>query len=211
MASSNGKLNLTKIKACLAAQNSLRQMSKEELATCTLSNAQAAVVLDVDPKTLAAAKKNRMDKLDSKQSISPISLESISFIDPDPYVRYPAIELLNFLDRCAYAAQLHPLSQHKASNYPKNIAPKKLLAFQSWLTESDPGELWPFCIPKSGRPIDLVTAIELQQTHEIVEWMTIREFGRRAADAAEEDFSRRERAILEGTARKEDQASQRRL
>lgn len=210
MASATGVLNQRRLDACLSAQEMLRNKPKAKLATCTLSNAQAAAVLDVDPKTLAAAKKNREDMLNSKKSISPISLESISFIDAEPYVRYPAIEILNFLDRRGYASQLHPLSQHKASNYPADIAPTKLLAFQTWLTGADPGELWPFCIPPSGRPIDLVAAIELEQTHEIVEWMTIREFARRAADAADEDFSRRERASLEGTAGQQDKAGQRR-
>ena len=187
-----------KNKAILAARGFLRSMSEEEAKSFSYSTAAASVILDVDAGSLADARKARLKALAQTIDIHPLSWESIHFLDMQPKEKYSAIELRNFLDRKGHANSLHVNSQKLAAMYPPEIAPSTLIGFQTWLAQSDLDELWPFCIQDSGRPLDLLAAMQLDQTTEMVEWMTIREFGVRAADAASQDFHVRQRKAITG-------------
>ena len=59
-------------------------------------------------------------------------------------------------------------------------------------SESTYRRLWSFCSQVSGRPLELIAAMQMNETTEIMEWLTIREFGTRAADAAFEAFHDRQ-------------------
>lgn len=186
-----------KRKAILAARAALRALPKEDLKSFTYSTAAASVILNVDAGTLSDDRDSRVIALKQKLDIHPLSCQSIHFLDTQPKAKYPAIELLNFLKRHEYAISLYPNLQKDASMYPPEIAPRVLMGFQSWLVQSDPDELWPFCIQASGRPLDLIAAMQVDQTTEVVEWLTIRKFGKRAADAASQDFHLRQSNDIE--------------
>jgi hypothetical protein len=189
----------TKHKAILAARAMLRLIPEDEVKSFSYSTAAASVILDVDAGTLADARKARLKALEDNTDIHPLSWESIHFLDTQPKEKYAAIELRNFLDRKGHANSLLINSQKLVSKYPPEIAPRVKLGFQTWLTQADPDELWPFCIQDSGRPLDLLAAMQLDQTTEQLEWMTIREFGERSADAASQDFHARQRqAMIDG-------------
>lgn len=180
-------------KATLAARAALRALPSTELESTPYSTAVASVILDVDAGTLSDARKRRLKSLANDEPIHPLALESIHFLATPPKPSYSANELLNFLKRVEHANSLHVNAQKMADKYPKEIAPRVLLGFQMWLVLADPEELWPFCIQASGRPLDLIAAIQINETTEVVEWLTIREFGTRAADAASHDFQERQR------------------
>lgn len=192
-----------KRKAMLAARAQLRAIPSEELESCTYSTAVAAVILDVDAGTLSDARERRLKCIANNEPIHPLSLEAIHFLDTQPKAKYLAIELLNALERNKHANSLHINAQKLADKYPKEIAPRVLLGFQTWLVQADPDELWPFCIQASGRPLDLIAAMQINETTEIVEWLTIREFGTRAADAASHDFHERQRYEIKGGLKQE--------
>ena len=181
-----------KRKATLAARAVLRALPSAELESTSYSTVVASVILEMDVGTLSDARKRRLEWIADKKSIHPLAIDSIHFLGT-PKPSYSANELLNFLKRREHANSLHVNAQKLGDKYPKEIAPRVLMGFQTWLVQADPDELWPFCIQASGRPLDLIAAMQLNETTEVVEWLTIREFGTRAADAASHDFHERQR------------------
>ena len=183
-------------RATMDARKILRALAPEELSSYTYTQAAAAVILGVDPGTLADAREKREEMLKNKNVIAPLQLESIHFVVTMPRASYPALELLNYLDRVAHAGLMSSDAQKYAIKYPEKIRPTVLLCFQTWLIEATPVDVWPFCIGSGGRPMDLMAALILNQTTEEVEWLTIREFGQKAADAASLAFAEMERVSI---------------
>ena len=116
--------------------------------------------------------------------IPPLWLESIPYAGTRTSAKYTALDLVEYFDRQALAPTLKSLAQNLPASYPKLNLPRSFLGFQSWLAHAEVTELWPFAIQPDGRPMDVIAAILCEQVGDDVRWLTIRQFGDLAADAA---------------------------
>jgi len=174
----------------------LRSIAKEDLATSPLSVGAVSVLLDKDPKTLHSARVTREEMRNAKKVIPPLWLESIPYAGTPTAATYMALDLVEYLDRLALAPTLREWEQKLPQSYPKLNLPRSFLGFQSWLAHAEVTELWPFAIQPDGRPMDVIAAILCEQVGDDVRWLTIREFGNLAADAADRAFHVGEKTVL---------------
>jgi hypothetical protein len=171
----------------------------EEKMSYEVSVASACVLLGCDPSTLYEAREKRKVWEKKRQPIPTLDKASIPFINKRPPV-YTAFDLLAFIDKTATARGLKLADQDKAKKYPGAVG--AVLGFQTWLGAAGPKEQWPFAIQKDGRPRDLIAAQLGGEADEDFEWLTIREFGDRCADAASRGASSEEaRAIRVASAK----------
>lgn len=173
-----------KMAAMGLVRKALREIPKEDLATVPFSVGAVAALLDKDPKTLHSARVTREEMLDEEKVIPPLSLESIAYAGTPAAATYMALDLVGYLDRLALAPTLRGWEQKLPKSYPKLNLPRSFLGFQSWLAHAEVMELWPFAIQPDGRPMDVIAAILSEQVGDDVRWLTIRQFGDLAADAA---------------------------
>ena len=177
-------LDPDKVAAMGQVRKVLRSIAKEDLATFPLQVGAVSVLLDKDPKTLHAARVTREEKLERKEVIPPIWLESIPYVGTPTAATYMALDIVEYLDRLALAPTLKGWEQNLPKSYPNLNLPRSFLGFQSWLAHAEVTELWPFAIQPDGRPMDVIAAILSEQVGDDVRWLTIRQFGDLAADAA---------------------------
>jgi hypothetical protein len=173
-----------KMAAMSQVRKALREIPKEDLATFPFSVGAVAALLDKDPKTLHSARVTREEMLDEEKVIPPLWLESIPFAGTPTAATYMALDLVEYLDRLALAPTLRVWEQKLPDSYPKLKLPRSFLGFQSWLAHAEVTELWPFAIQPDGRPMDVIAAILSERVGDDVRWLTIRQFGDLAADAA---------------------------
>ncbi len=176
----------------------LRNLSPEERKTTLVTQATAAIFLDVDDKTLNAARTARTKALSSTPPtvIHPLKLASIHFVDIQPRPKYSAQELLNYIDRLEHAGQLHPTSQQHVIKYPEAIRPRILIGFQTWMATATAEEEWPFCIQDDGHPMELLAAITSDRTTDDVRWLTIHGFAELAISAAQARSAKAEGGVI---------------
>ena len=204
--SKQGQVHLTggaaadavRYRAMSEARFLLRNLSPEERKTTLVTQATAAIFLDVDDKTLNAARTARINALSSTPPtvIHPLKLASIHFVDIQPRPKYSAQELLNYIDRLEHAGQLHPTSQKHAIKYPEKIRPRILIGFQTWMATATAEEEWPFCIQADGHPMEWLTAIASDKTTDDVRWLTIRGFAELATSTAQARSAKAEGVVI---------------
>ncbi len=185
-----------KIEAITALRKTLMSIDASIKPTYKLAVGDVAAILDVDAHTLRDARVERERKLKKREEINPLSLESISFIHKPPTAVYTAQEIENYFKRLELADKLPPWQQSRAENYPNLNLPYEVRGFQTWLAQTGPTETWPFSIQDDGRPIDMVMALVDGKLTGNVEWLTLREFGTRAADAASSAFHNAEDSVI---------------
>lgn len=197
--------DMVRMKAQIAMRALLRSIPDEEKMSYEVAVASTCVALHCDPSTLYEARRKRTDWEKKKQPIAPLDLASLPFVKKSQPV-YTAFDLLAYIDKTAQARGLKLADQHNPRKYPGAVG--AVLGFQSWLGEAGPKEQWPFAIQKDGRPRDLIAAQLAGEAGEDFEWLTIREFGERCADAASRGaISEEARAIRVGTPKPKQTAS----
>jgi hypothetical protein len=189
-------LDSKKVAAVGEIRKALRAIPKEDLATFPLSVGVVAAFLDVDPKTLHAARTTRDEKLQKGAPIHPLDLESIPYLKTSSGTTYMALDVIEYVDRRALAPTLPVWKQKLPASYPPLQLPRSFLGFQAWIANADPTELWPFAIQADGRPMDLIAALVNGAVADDVRWLTIRQFGDLAADAASRAFHNEEATAL---------------
>lgn len=190
--------DIERMKAQIAMRALLRSIPDEEKMSYEVSVASTCVLLQCDPSTLYEARRKRTDWEKKKNPIPPLDLASIPFIKKKQPV-YTAFDLLAFIDKTARARGLKLEDQAKLSKYRGAVG--AVLGFQTWLGDAGPQEQWPFVIQKDGRPRDLIAAQLAGEGGEDFEWLTIREFGDRCADAASREASAEEAQSIAVAAR----------
>ena len=185
--------NIERMKAQIAMRALLRSLPDEEKMSYEVSVASTCVLLQCDPSTLYEARRKRTEWERKRQPIPPLDLASIPFIKKKQPV-YTAFDLLAFIDKTAQARGLKLADQDNPRKYPGAVG--AVLGFQTWLGAARPTEQWPFAIQKDGRPIDLIAMQLAGEAGEDFEWLTIREFGGRLADATSRGASTEEARVL---------------
>ncbi len=175
----------------------LRRIKKEELASSPLSVAAVSAILDKDAKTLYNARVTRKEMLEEEKVIPPLDLASIGFVGTPNRATYMALDLVEYLNRLAFAPTLQARDQLLPQSFPSLKLPRFFLGFQSWLAQGDSNDRWLFSIRSDGRPIDLIAAILNKEVGDDVRWLTIREFGEMTADCADRASAIRVKAELE--------------
>ncbi|RQO58482.1 hypothetical protein DBR47_12275 [Paucibacter sp. KBW04] len=196
--------DMERMKAQIAMRALLRAIPDEEKMSYEVSVASTCVLLQCDPSTLYEARRKRTDWEKKKQPIPPLDLASIPFIKKKQPV-YTAFDLLAFIDKTAQARGLKLADQDNPRKYPGAVG--AVLGFQTWLGAAGPKEQWPFAIQKDGRPLDLIAAQLAGEAAEDFEWLTIREFGERCANAASIAASSKEARSMRALTRKPQRAS----
>ena len=194
--------DIERMKAQIAMRALLRSIPEEEKMSYEVSVASTCVLLQCDPSTLYEARRKRTDWEKKRQPIPPLDLASIPFIKKKQPV-YTAFDLLAFIDKTAQARGLKLADQDNPRKYPGAVG--AVLGFQTWLGAAGPKEQWPFAIQKDGRPRDLIAAQLAGDASEDFEWLTIREFGDRCADAASRGASVKEKRSIRVAAQKPEQ------
>ena len=190
--------NIERMKAQIAMRKLLRSLPEDEKKSYEVSVSSACVLLQRDPSTLFEARRKRAEWEDKKQPISPLDLASLRFIKKSPPV-YTAFDLLEFIDRTAFARGLKLADQDDPNKYPGAVG--AVLGFQTWLGNATAAQQWPFVIQPDGRPRDLIAAQLAGEAGEDFEWLTIREFGERCAHAASQASSSNEAEVIADVAR----------
>lgn len=145
--------------------------------------ADAAVLLDTSAKTLERARAAQVKALSSTPParIDPLSFEALSFA-------LSATGSGRYVCNADSVFQLFKRRRERAKADDERLTAamgiNAVLAFQAWSLEAAPDDTWPFSIQDDGRPLDFVAALILDKLTGEVEWLTLREFGSRAADAA---------------------------
>ncbi len=196
----------SKLQARMALRKLLRSLPEEDKATYDFSVASTCALLDVSPSTLFEARKKRKLHEAEGKPITPLELASIPFVATSPPV-YMAIDLLQYIDRLGRARLLKIEEQDDPKHYadmPDKYpgAVGAVLGFQTWLGQAGPTEVWPFAIGKNERPRDLIEAQLAKEAGTEFEWLTIREFGERCADAASREANEAEAKAIAGQIRK---------
>ena len=194
--------NPQKTVAITTLMKAMREVPPELRAAKKYKVATVCVLHDVDPKTLFKARRERDKAMaNDPASIHPLSLESIPYLDKPPHPVYSAQDLIDYDDRIARARTLPKIEQSNWKHYPEPTPSPPILGFQSWLVEATPTQLWPFSIQADGRPLDMIAATLTDRVTEEFEWLTIREFGVRAADTASAAFARAQAQEIDNAAK----------
>lgn len=171
-----------KLATLMAMKPSVKEMFLFEVA-------DAAAYLGVDPKTLQRKRKERDAILAKGEEPDPLDISSVPYVPPRPAVKYLAQDIEDFLRRLAMATKVPYWAKEKMAGKPAALAG---LGFQSWLSVASPIDTWPFSIQSDGRPMDLLAATLTNKLTGQTEYLTIRGFGERVADAASRVFHENE-------------------
>jgi len=140
-----------------------------------------AVMLDTNARALDRARQDQEKALAAGGRIDKLSFASLAFMPSlSGSGRHTCSleEVHQFLERRRVAEEDLRFKLQAAMGL--NAA----LAFQAWTLEATPDDAWPFSIQADGRPLDFVAALTLDKLTGEVEWLTLREFGNCAGDAA---------------------------
>ena len=170
-----------RLRAALHA--ALYSMTPEARRDRDYSMADAAVLLDTSAKTLERARAAQVKALLSMPParIDPLSFEALSFApSPTGSGRYvcSAESVFQLFKRRREQAKANDERLMAAMGI------NAVLAFYAWTSEALAQDKWPFAIQIDGRPLDFVAALALDKLTGEVEWLTLREFGDKLANAA---------------------------
>lgn len=170
-----------RLRAALHA--ALYSMTPEARRDRDYSMADAAVLLDTSAKTLERARAAQVKALSSTPParIDPLSFEALSFApSPTGSGRYVC--------NADSVFQLFKRRRERAKADDERLTAamgiNAVLAFHAWTSDALARDKWPFAIQIDGRPLDFVAALALDKLTGEVEWLTLREFGDKLANAA---------------------------
>ena len=164
---------------------SLTALSADERQFFMLSPNETAALLNVSIGTLDRARLKRRQATEQGLAISPTSLASLPFSQPEKEgnVRYFLKHAFEYLKRLIKAAEM---------DEPAASVDSGMTGVQRWMAIASPSDTWPFSIQPDGRPMDLMTAVSEKCLSDNAERLTLREFGSRLADAAAASYARDE-------------------
>lgn len=201
---------------------SLIERTAQTEALLALSEAAQKLVRLSDPEAasfLGTSHSNLAHKRSEQNALAEVdrdarSIGSIPYL-PGPPIQYRLYELLRYkVGEEPVAGVSNKRSQaakeKTAKTVKENAAKREALsakrkqeaqmatrvAFSSFLQSSTVLDTWPFSIQADGRPIDLYAAILDKKLTGRAERLTLREFGKRVADAAAAAYAEGEKTIL---------------
>lgn len=178
-----------------ALHAALYSMTPEARRDREYSMADAAVLLDTSAKTLERARAAQVRAMSSTPParIDPLSFEALSFA-------LSATGSGRYVCNADSVFQLFKRRRERARAEDERLAAamgiNAVLAFQAWTSVALADESWPFSIQDDGRPLDFVAALTLDKLTGEVEWLTLREFTDKLANAVAKASSMAEKQCI---------------